>query len=105
MKIDDISKNMDQMSYLSISSIKKAEEEKKQPQVTEKTAQPGTRVELSDRSVEFSRAAEMMDKVPKERADKLDELKTKLRNDTYHVDASGIAEKILDDALANIPEK
>lgn len=104
MKVDDISNSIEQINNPTTSSSKRAEEEKRPFHVTEKTAQPGTKVDLSDRSVEFSRAAEMMDNVPQDRAEKIDDLKTKVRNGTYNVDASGIAEKILDDALANIPK-
>ena len=104
MKIDEISQNIAHINNRETSSNKKAGEENKPAPENEKAAQPGARVDLSNTSVEFSRAAEMMDEVPKDRVDKIEELKTQTKNNTYTVDAVKIAEKILDDTLSNVSE-
>ena len=104
MKIDDISKNISQINNLDTSTNKKIDEEKKPGAEHEKAIKSGTEVDLSDRSIESSRAAEMMHRIPEERAEKIEELKTKIRSGTYNVEATDIADKILDDALSNISE-
>ena len=80
---------------------KKIDEHKKPAHETEKSGQQGTQIDISDKSVEFSKAAEMMDRVPSERADKIKELKEKIDNGTYDVDSTKIADKIIEDMLNN----
>ena len=102
MKIDDISQNIGQMSNVDTSANKRAEGAKKPVQETEKGTQPGAKVDFSNTSVEFSKAAEKMEEVPEERAAKIEELKEKVSDDTYHVDSKKIAEKIIDESLSDI---
>ena len=104
MKIDDISQKLGQIGNLEAYTKKQAEEENKALKGPENNPQPDAKVDFSSTSVEFSRAAEKMDEVPKERAEKIEALKAEVMNDTYHVDSKDIAEKILDDALSNIVE-
>lgn len=101
MKIDDISRDMNQIGNLETSNNKQAGEEKK-PTPIEGAHQSGAKVDLSDASVEFSRAAKKMDEVPEDRAQKIEDLKVKVQSDTYDVDSIKIAEKIIEDALSNI---
>lgn len=62
----------------------------------------GTKVDLSEISVDFSRAAEKMNEAPEERTKKIEELKMKIENDEYHIDSKKIAEKIIAEELSNI---
>jgi len=105
MKINDISQNISHINNIETNTNKRAGEESKTEKGFEKAAQPGqhgARVDLSKASIEYSRAAEMMDRVPEERAEKIEALTKKIMNDTYDVDAKKIAEGIINDSLANI---
>jgi len=102
MKIDDIPQQINHMKNLEISGHQKSEEDKISAQSSDITAQPGMKVDISSASVEVSRAAELMDKVPDERAERIEELKVMIKNDTYKVDSKEIADKILSDPIANI---
>ena len=102
MKIDDISRDMNQITDLEASYNKQAGQEKKPSQISGDDQQPGAKVDLSDASVEFSRAAKKMDEVPEDRAQKIEDLKMKVQTDTYNVDSIKIAEKIIKDTLSNI---
>ena len=81
---------------------KKVDERKKPADELEKTGQQGTKVDLSHKSVEFSKATEAMDKVSAEREEKIIALKEKIDNGTYHVDSTEIADKILEDGLTEL---
>ncbi len=103
MKIDEIHHNINVINNSEESGTnKKIEEQKKPAHEPEKTEQQGTQVDFSNKSVEFSRAAEMMEKVPAERAEKINELKEKIKDGTYDVDSNEIAEKILEDMLTDL---
>ena len=104
MKIDDMSQKLGQIGNLEAYTKKQAEQENKSLKGPENNPQPDAKVDLSSTSVEYSRAAEKMDEVPKERAEKIEALKAEVMNGTYHVDSKDIAEKILDDTLFNIVE-
>jgi flagellar biosynthesis anti-sigma factor FlgM len=100
MKLNDISQNINNIKGLDPSTSQK---DNQPSQEVEKVTPPTrTEVDLSDRSVEYSRAAEMMHKVPEDRAQKLEDLKTKVKNGSYHIESKDIAAKIIDDALTNI---
>ena len=71
-------------------------------QTAEKQFEKGAKVEISSTSVEYSKAVEKMENVPRERSDKVAELKLMVQNDTYNVDAKKIAEKVLEDSVKNI---
>lgn len=102
MKVDDISRDMSQISNLETSNNKQTEGDKKSSSIPEGIPQPGAKVDLSNTSVEFSRAAQKMDEVPEDRARKIEDLKVKVQNDKYNVDSMKIAEKIVEDTLSNI---
>lgn len=65
----------------------------------EKGVEPGAEVKISDTSIEFSRAAEMMDRESPERAEKLKEIQTRIQEGTYSIDSTKVAEKIIADIL------
>ena len=102
MKIDDITQQINQMKNLETSGYQKTEEEKISTQSSDINTQPDTKVDISSASVEVSRAAEMMEKVPDERAQRIEELKVMINNDTYNADSTKIADKILSDPISSI---
>ena len=102
MKINEISNNMNQIGNLEPSQTRLKEAANVNSQAAEKEFQKGTKVEISQTSVEFSKAAEKMEKVPEERAEKVEKLKMMVQNDTYDVDSKKIAEMILEDSLSTI---
>jgi len=102
MKIDDISQNISQIGNLDTTPKRRNEEETSAIKEAEKTPRSGAKVDLSNTSVEFSRAAEMMDKVPEKRTEKIEKLTAQVRNDTYDVEADKIAEGIITDTITNI---
>ena len=102
MKINEISNNMNQVGNLESSQSKLKEAANVNNQAAEKEFDKGTKVDISNTSVEFSKAAEKMEDVPKDRADRVEELKMMVENDTYNVDSKKIAEKVLEDSVSNI---
>ncbi|MGD9161555.1 MAG: flagellar biosynthesis anti-sigma factor FlgM [Desulfobacteraceae bacterium] len=102
MKINEISNNMNQIGNLDSTQNRVKEAENVSNQQAEKEFDKGTKVEISSTSVEFSKAAEKMENVPKERTDKVEQLKMMVQNDTYDVDSEKIAEKVLEDSITNI---
>ena len=102
MKINEISNNMNQIGNLESSQSRLKETGNVNNQPAEKEFEKGTRVEISSTSVEFSKAAEKMENVPKERTDKVEQLKMMVQNDTYNADSEKVAEKVLEDSVSNI---
>ncbi|MBL7176286.1 MAG: flagellar biosynthesis anti-sigma factor FlgM [Desulfobacteraceae bacterium] len=66
-----------------------------------KTEKPGIPMDFSRTSDEFNKAAVMMEKMPAERIEKVNEIKRKIMDGTYHVDPEKIAEKILKNIQKN----
>ncbi len=99
MKINDISNNLGQMGNLDPNVIKQREGQNSAENLDQKNAQSGAKVEISNTSVEISKAAEKMEVVPEERAKKIEELKMMVENGSYNIDAKKIAEKIVNDSL------
>jgi flagellar biosynthesis anti-sigma factor FlgM len=68
------------------------------------TAEPeagtGANVNISSASLEFSKAAEAMDRESPERAARIQEIQRQIQEGTYEVDPAKVAEKILAEALA-----
>ncbi|MBN2420194.1 MAG: flagellar biosynthesis anti-sigma factor FlgM [Deltaproteobacteria bacterium] len=102
MKINEISNNMNQIGNLESSQSRLKETASVNNQPAEKEFEKGAKVDISSTSVEFSKAAEKMENVPKDRADKVEQLKMMVQNDTYNVDSKKIAEKVLEDSISNI---
>ena len=104
MKINEISNNINKVGNLDPSQtrLKETENISGQGQATEKDSGKGTKVDISQESVEFSKAAEKMDIVPEERAAKIEQLKMMVKNDTYSVDSKKVAEKVLADSITTI---
>lgn len=104
MKINDISNSLGQLGNLDSNVVKNKEEQNSTENVDQKNSQSGTRVEISNTSVEVNRASEKMDVVPEERVKKIEDLKMMVSNDTYNVDSKKIAEKIVNDSLFKLVE-
>ena len=102
MKINEISNNMNQIGNLESSQSRLKEAGNVNNQPAEKEFDKGAKVDISNTSVEFSKAAEKMENIPKDRVEKIDELKMMVKNDTYNVDSKKIAEKVLEDSISNI---
>lgn len=102
MKIDHVSNSMDHIGNLESSGARQKQESNVESKVLENGSQAGAKVDISSTSVEYSRAAEKMEKVPEERAKRLEELKAMVQNDSYGVDPKKIAEKIVNDSLESI---
>ena len=98
MKIDDIYQGMNVIGQLGESTAnKKTETQEESPQQVEKRDPSGAEVDISRASVELSKVAEMMEKEQPERIARVNEIKTKVEDGTYAVDAAKIAAKILED--------
>jgi len=95
---------MSKIGNLETAANKQKEEENNTTPATSTVVQSGERVELSNTSVEYSNAAEKMEEAPKDRSEKIESLKMKISNDSYNVDSTKIAEKIIKDSLFNTIE-
>jgi flagellar biosynthesis anti-sigma factor FlgM len=104
MKINDISNSLGQLGNLDSNVVKNKEDQNSAENVDQKNSQSGTRVEISNTSVEVNKAVEKMDVVPEERVKKIEDLKMMVSNDTYNVDSKKIAEKIMNDSLFKLVE-
>ena len=103
MKVDDSYQNTDL-----INSAKEAlpnrdvKQENDHAERLEQGRSSGTRVEFSETSVEYSRAAEEMEKESVERARKVGEIEGRIKQGNYRVDADQVAGKILKDILTDL---
>ncbi len=98
MKIDDIYHGMNVIGQSGESAAnKKAEAQEETLQQLDNRDPSGTEVEISNASVEISKVAEMMEREQPERIAHVNEIKTKVEDGTYNVDAEKIAGKILGD--------
>jgi flagellar biosynthesis anti-sigma factor FlgM len=101
MKINDLLHNIGKIGNLETAANKQKDEDSIANKTTSTTLQPTERIELSNTSVDFSKAAEKMEEISSDRIDKVESLKMKISNDTYNVDSNKIADKIIKDTLFN----
>jgi flagellar biosynthesis anti-sigma factor FlgM len=106
MKVNDYYTNMcPESGCMDPASSKRVGEEKGcSPIEADKEKRSCTRVEFSEVSMEKSKAAESMEKDSADRARKVHEIKMKIEQGTYIVDAGKVAEKMLLDALSHFTE-
>lgn len=104
MKIDETSSNIQQLSNLETPVNKNIDDDKNISAESDKNLVSGAKVELSNRSVEYSKAAEAMDRTTEERAQKLEGIKLKLENGTYEIESRKVADSIIKDILSDIVE-
>ncbi|MBN2059006.1 MAG: flagellar biosynthesis anti-sigma factor FlgM [Deltaproteobacteria bacterium] len=103
MKIEDLTRNMNQISSLETALNSKLEEKDDPLSGTARSNQSGEKVEFSNISIEYSKASKAMEKTPHDRVQKLEELHRRVKDGTYHVDAGRIADGILKDAFIQYP--
>ena len=103
MKIDEITQSVNNITKLEASLNKKTEQEAKTIQEKDQFNRPGEKIDLSNASVEYSQAAERVDKAPETREEKVAELKELVKKGKYNVASVKVADKILEDNLADIP--
>ena len=104
MKIDETYTNMTLVNTSKEAPARRAEEQIGATPGADKKSGSGTEVDLSRTSVQFSRASEIMEKDSVERVRRVNELRTKVEEGTYQVDAGKVADKILGEALAGLLE-
>ena len=100
MKIDEVYQSLSPIksSADSVSAKKSDGKEESSPEV-QKGSQSGTQVELSTTSVEFSKVTAMMDSAAADRVEKVNQIRDKITNGQYEIDATRTADKILEQAL------
>lgn len=105
MKIDDSYKNMPLINSSRESTVNKKVEEQPEQTLTPKNKGGSvTEVDFSKTSVEFSKAAEIIEQDAMARNEKVNQIKAMVENGTYEIDAKKVADKILGDALAGFME-
>lgn len=102
MKINEVSNSINRVGNIDPSQARPKESDNVSSQTAEKDSGKGAKVDISQESMEFSKAAEKMELVPDERAARIEELKTMVKNGTYNVDSKKVAEKVLADSITNI---
>jgi flagellar biosynthesis anti-sigma factor FlgM len=105
MKIDEINQNINLISHSHDSAVnRKGEGPGEKVQGQSMGSVPSTEVEFSEKSVEFSRAAKIIETEPEERTALVNKIKAKIENGTYDIDGDKIAGKMLKDALSGFME-
>jgi flagellar biosynthesis anti-sigma factor FlgM len=100
MKINDINRNLGITSN-SAESLQNIKVERQQEEVVPAEEQgQGEEVSISSASVDFSKAAEMMERESPERARRIQEIQKQIQEGTYQVDSAKVAEKILQSILS-----
>jgi anti-sigma28 factor (negative regulator of flagellin synthesis) len=99
MKINDLSHNISNLGNLETTANKQKEEQRNAIQVTSNIVHTDAKVDFSNTSVEYSRAAEKMEEIPEDMTNKIEILKMMVNNNAYNVDSAKIAEKIINDFL------
>lgn len=64
----------------------------------------GASVDLSSRSVELSKVAESLDRDAVERAEKVNQIRAKILSGTYNIETSRVADKIIREAILDLPK-
>jgi len=101
MKINETPRDLSLLNGSAESFQNRRVEEHREP-AAGAGAGPGgdAEVRISSTSIEFSRAAEMMETESPERAQRIQEIRERIQEGTYRVDSAKVAEKILSDILA-----
>ena len=105
MKIDEIYQNTNIIHGKNESIVKeKAQEEQnsKSDQAKKEDKQSGTEVAFSKTSVEFSKATTIMETEPVERAERINEIRDRINNGTYEINATKVADKIIKNTLSTM---
>ena len=97
MKIDDLTRNLNQISKPENSINRKLEDKNDSLSDPPENNHSGEKVDFSNTSIDHSKALEAMEKIPIQRAQRLEELQRMVKDGTYRVDAEMIADSILKD--------
>jgi flagellar biosynthesis anti-sigma factor FlgM len=101
MKINETPRDLSLLSGSAESFQNRKVEEHREPAAdVQEGPREGAEVKISSASIEFSRAAEMMETESPERAQRIKEIQERIQDGTYQVDSAKVAEKILSDILA-----
>ncbi len=104
MKVNDVPRDLSIMNNTNNTAEslqnRKVGPEQENNEVVPETQGKGEEVKFSAASIEFSRAAEMMDRESPERAERIKEIEKQVQEGTYEVDAAKIADKMLRDVLS-----
>lgn len=105
MKIEQINQNINQIIHPKEEAVNGKEAGRiGKVQGPEGDRGASAEIEFSEKSVEFSKVAKIIEKTPPERAELVNEIKTKIEEGTYDIDSMKVADKILKDALSDIFE-
>ena len=100
MKIDETYRNLTVFSNATeAASNRRVDQQEPSVVSAEKRSEPGTEVKISNTSVEFGRASEVMDRESPERAERIKEIQTRIQEGTYRIDSAKVAEGIILDIL------
>lgn len=103
MKIDDSYTNIPLLKDAKEASAGGRPEESSEPtRSQEKKNGANADVDLSNTSVEFSKAAEILEKASMDRAEKVTHIKAMVEKGTYEVDSTRVADKILEEIFAGL---
>jgi len=105
MKIDEITQSLNNITKLEASLNKKTGQEEKTIQEEDQFSRSGEKIDLSNASVEYSRAAERVDQAPETREEKVAELRELVVRGKYNVASVKVADRILEDNLADISNR
>lgn len=101
MKIDDVYRGLNVLgSGAEALQGKKTAAREEPVSAVDPVAGEGANVSISSASLEFSKAAEMMDRESPGRAERIREIRMQIQEGTYEVDPVKVAEKILKETLA-----
>jgi flagellar biosynthesis anti-sigma factor FlgM len=101
MKIDDVYRDLGVLGGGAEALQRKKTAGQEEPlSAADPVAGEGANVSISSTSLEFSKAAEMVDREPPGRAERIQEIQRQVQEGTYEVDPVAVAEKILKETLA-----
>ena len=105
MKIDEISKNVNLITNFKDTTVNnRAVDQGVRDPVAKDEQKSGAEVDFSKTSIEYSQALAVMEKEPVDRIEKVEALRTKVEDGTYRVDSKKVADKMVDEILADMME-
>jgi flagellar biosynthesis anti-sigma factor FlgM len=99
MRIDDVYKMGMMSSSAETSNSRRSDSREENVTELQNPEKSGTKVDLSSTSVEFSRAAEMIDQESTERMERVNQIRELIGKGEYEVNSSRIADGILKESL------
>ncbi|TSA10913.1 MAG: flagellar biosynthesis anti-sigma factor FlgM [Deltaproteobacteria bacterium] len=100
MKITDINTKENVAQYVQNNQAAQgAQQAEREKQAAAEQSQATDKVELSAASRDIQKIQEVLENTPDVRAEKVQELKSKIESGQYKVDARGIADKMISDLI------